>query len=460
MRFLRSIRVRLTIWYVILLAITLAVFCAGVYVAMRRTLYTNLHDSLESRVELVGGLVTEDGSLDTSGVEVPGDEVEGEEFARVFDPSGEVVFDNSSSRFPPPVDADAVNAALSGGTTRRQVDTAGPTLRVMTAPVRTDTGIVGAVEVGLADEVPETLNILLAIIAVGYPVALVVTSGGGVFLAGRALSPIDRLTRVARRIGAEDLSRRLNLDLPDDEIGRLARTFDEMIARLDAAFSRQRQFTADASHELRTPLTAIKGQTEVALQRDRDISGYKDVLRAVNSEVDRMMRLVGSLLTLARADAHQIPIARESVALGSVLADAVEQIRPAADSNRISIHLQNGQDVRLTADEDLLLQLMLNLLDNAVKYTPDGGAIEVSCSTTADHVELAVTDTGPGIPPEHLPHIFERFYRVDQARSRSQGSAGLGLSICKWIAEAHGGSILAHSAPGEGSTFTVRLPAS
>jgi heavy metal sensor kinase len=248
--------------------------------------------------------------------------------------------------------------------------------------------------------------------------------------------------------------------LPDDEVGRLASTFDEMIARLDEAFRRQRQFTADASHELRTPLTAIKGQTEVALQRDRDADTYREVLRKVNGEVDRMIRLIGSLLTLARADARQIPVSRESVDLGRLVTDAVEQIRPAAVDKAIALNVSSNGDIRLRADQDLILQLMLNLLDNSVKYTPRGGSIDLSCRAEGSHAEVTVADTGSGIPAEHLPHIFDRFYRVDKARTRAEGGAGLGLSISRWIAEAHGGTLRVESTPGRGSKFTLSLPVS
>jgi heavy metal sensor kinase len=266
------------------------------------------------------------------------------------------------------------------------------------------------------------------------------------------------VTRLARRISAEDLGQRLNLRSPDDEVGRLARTFDEMIARLDDAFRRQRQFTADASHELRTPLTAIKGQIDVALQRQRDPAAYRQVLQVVNEEVDRMIRLVGSLLTLARADAGQIPLAFEAVSLPDLVAGALEQVSPMASQRSVELQLVPSQAVTLRADEDLLLQLLLNLLDNAIKYTPAGGQVTVGWNVGAGQVELWVRDTGIGIASEHLPHLFDRFYRVEKARSRAEGRVGLGLAISRWIAEAHGGSISVDSAPGEGSTFTIRLP--
>ena len=458
MALFRSLRARLTLWYVLLLAITLAAFCGGVYLAMRQNLYANLDDSLESRAELVSGILTEEGTFDAD-VVIPGDPTEGEEFVRVYDESGEVVLDNSGPQFRPVTDEAAVDAALSGERDRRNVEVDGVDLRVLTSPVVADGETVGAVEVGLSrEEVQDTLNELLVIIGFAYPVALAVAGLGGAFLAGRALSPIDRLTRVARRISAEDLSQRLNMRLPDDEVGRLANTFDEMIARLDESFRRQRQFTADASHELRTPLTAIKGQTEVALQRDRDADTYREVLGKVNGEVDRMIRLVGSLLTLARADARQIPVGRESLNLSAVVTDAVEQIRPAASEKAISLYIRANSDIQLKADQDLILQLMLNLLDNSVKYTPSGGAIEVTLRTAGAKAEVAVADTGPGITSEHLPHIFDRFYRVDKARTRAEGGAGLGLSISRWIAEAHGGTLRVESAPGQGSKFTLSIP--
>jgi heavy metal sensor kinase len=458
MALFRPIRVRLTLWFVLLLAITLAIFCAALYLALRHNLNSTLNDSLESRAQIVAGLVVDVDRVDVAELTIPGDPVEGEEFVRVFDSSGNLVFDNSGEKFRPPDDPTAVSAALSGAKTRRDLDL-GPELRALTAPIRANGKVIGAVEVGLStDALHSTLRTLLVIIAVIYPLALIIASGGGVFLAGRALSPIDGLTRTARRISAEDLSQRLDLRLPDDEVGRLARTFDEMIARLDDAFRRQRQFTADASHELRTPLTAIKGQTEVALQRDRDPAEYRSVLRSVNVEVDRMIRLVSSLLTLARADAQQVPLTKESISLGALVSDAADQVRPAASNKGVSVRLRNGAGTQVTADQDLLLQLMLNLLDNAVKHTPLGGSIVISWSNQEGHAKVVVADEGPGIPSEHLPHIFDRFYRVDRARSRDGGGVGLGLSICRWIAEAHGGSIHADSSPGGGATFTVDLP--
>jgi signal transduction histidine kinase len=231
-----------------------------------------------------------------------------------------------------------------------------------------------------------------------------------------------------------------------------------MISRLDGAFQRQRQFTADASHELRTPLTAIKGQAEVALQRDRNPEAYRQSLAAIDNEADRMIRLTASLLNLARADSGQIPITLESVDVAEVIGAAAEQARPAAEQRRVRLILNSAPQVRLAGDKVLLIQLTLNLLDNAVKYSPPGGEVTVGCENNDSEVVLRVRDTGIGIEPDAITHIFDRFYRVDRARSRAEGGAGLGLSISRWIAEAHGGSISVQSEPGKGSTFSVRLP--
>lgn len=457
----RSIRFRLTLWYVGLLALVLAAFCAVLYLALRERLYAGLDDSLETRVEFVDALIsTGAGAPVVRGAEIPGDPLEGEQFVRIYDPAGEITFDNTTEDFPIPLDAASIRSAAAGDANHRTVEVDWAKLRVLSAPVVRDSQVAGVVEAGIEDDVQETLDILLIIIVLAYPLTLLVAGSVGLLIAGRALSPIDHITRTAEEIGAEDLSRRIDFQGPDDEVGRLARTFDDMIARLDAAFQRQRQFTADASHELRTPLTSIKLQTEIALQRDRDPAEYREVLIAVNAEVDRMTRLIENLLTLARADAAQIPLTRGIVDVGALVNSAADHVRPVALAGGISLGVEAGPTVSIVGDDDLLLQMLLNLLDNAVKYTPAGGAITAGWRAVDGSVEIFVSDTGAGIAPEHLPHVFDRFYRADPSRSRTAGGAGLGLSIARWIAEAHGGSMTAESVPGEGSTFTARLPLS
>ena len=456
----RSIRLRLTLWYVLLLAIILAAFSAGIYLALRHSLYANLDDSIEARAnDLLGIIRYEEGGPTLAGSLATDSPDLGEQFVRVYDASGNLTFDNSGEAGAVPIQGSAVEKALAGRSAARSVSAGDGSFRVFVVPIERDGQVTGALEVGRAsDDVVNTLSTLLLILAIAYPGTLAVASLGGVFLAGRALSPIDRITRLARRISAEDLGQRLDLRLPDDEVGRLARTFDEMIARLDEAFRRQRQFTADASHELRTPLTAVKGQVDVALSKPRDAEAYRQVIHAVNEEVDRMILLVGSLLTLARADARQIPISYDKVNLSELVASALEQVRPLAAQRGVTLQVVSSPDLTLQADEDLLLQLLLNLLDNAIKYTEARGEVSVGWEESGQQVRLWVRDTGVGIADEHLPHLFDRFYRVDKARSRAQGGVGLGLAINGWIVQTHGGSISVESSVGKGSTFTVWLP--
>ena len=371
MLFRPSIRLRLTLWYVLLLAVILAAFTSSVYLVLRQSLYHNLDESIESQASALLGAIQFGGDgpslhvVEASGD--PPDPEEAEQYVRVFDASRSLTFDNSAAMGQVPVDPQAVADALAGRSETRRLKVDGDPIRARMFPVVRDGQIVGALEVGLSeDDASDTLGTLLWIMGVAYPVTLVVAVLGGVFLAGRALSPVDKITRLARSLSADHLDQRLSLRLPDDEVGRLARTFDEMIARLDEAFRRQRQFTADASHELRTPLTVMKGQIDVSLQREREPEAYRQVLQAVNDEVDRLIRLAGSLLTLARADAGQIPLALEDIAVAGVVAGAVDQVRLTALQRGVELQFVPGNGVTIRADENLLLQLLLNLLDNAM----------------------------------------------------------------------------------------------
>ena len=321
-------RVRLTLWYVSLLAVILAVFGVGVYLTVRTTLHRNLDDSIETRANIVlAGIVFDNGQPVLPPTPSSSDD---DEFVRVVDIGS------------PPVETD-------------------PEIRVRRFPIVGNGETVGLLEVGQSREhVTESLSALLLTLGLAYPLTLLVAVLGGIFLAGRALAPVDSITDMARRVSAEDLGQRLDLRLPDDELGRLATTFDEMIERLDDAFRRQRRFTADASHELRTPLTVMKGQVEVALQQQRSPEDYRQVLRAVNEEVDRLIGLAGSLLTLARAEAGQIPLNLERIDVAELMSGAVEQVTPAATSNGLSVDLIPKASVSVLADEGLVLQLLLN----------------------------------------------------------------------------------------------------
>jgi len=462
---LRPIRVRLTLWYVLLLAIVLVAFGGAVYLALGFTRTSDVDDILSSSAALLAGAVEMDAQGQLSSWRDP---QQGEHVWRVLTPSGQVVaLSNSPVTDALPDDPAILQAALERGEVIQTARVEDELLRLYTAPVVRGQELVGFVQVGFSvDDIQETLTAFRWILVLAVPATLALASVGGLFLASRALRPVDEITRAAQTISARDLSQRLDLDLPDDELGRLARTFDAMIERLDHAFQRQRRFTADASHELRTPLTVIKGDLSLALARPRDAETYRRVLVEVNEEVDQMGRLVDRLLALARADAEGITLDRQTVDLSALLSDVTEQLQPHAEAKGLELTAQIAPRLTASVDVDALTQVVLNLLDNAIKYTPAPGRVRLCAQRAGSEVRIAVSDSGPGIPAEHLPHIFDRFYRVDRARSRDPsatlraglGGAGLGLSIARELARAHGGDITVHSVPGEGSTFTVRLP--
>jgi heavy metal sensor kinase len=243
-----------------------------------------------------------------------------------------------------------------------------------------------------------------------------------------------------------------------DEVGRLAATFNRMLDRLERSFARQRQFTADASHELRTPLAMLTSEAELALSRERTADEYRQALSSVRSDADRMTRLVNELLLLARAEAGQEQLELEPLALDELAADVVEAMQPLAETRGVRLERGCLEAVRVRGDQSRLTQLLVNLVDNGLKYTPAGGRVTVSVGPEDGQAVLRVADNGPGIAAEHLPHLFERFYRVDKARSRAAGGTGLGLAISRWIVEAHGGQVSVASQTGAGTTFTVQLP--
>jgi heavy metal sensor kinase len=331
--------------------------------------------------------------------------------------------------------------------------------RVLTVPVTAGGRLVGLLQVARAEQDVETaLRQLVTLLALLVPATLMVASAGGLFLAARALNPIDQITRAADQIEAEDLSRRLEAPATPDEVGRLATTFNRMLDRLERSFRRQREFSADASHELRTPLAMLTSEADLALSRERPPAEYRQALASIRADAERMTQLVNELLLLSRAEAGQERLEREPLALGQLAADVVEAMQPLAETRGVRLAAGQLEPLQVDGDQGRLTQLLVNLVDNGLKYTPSGGQVTVSVGLEAGQALLRVADSGPGIAAEHLPHLFERFYRVDRARSRAAGGTGLGLAICRWIAEAHGGQIEVASQPGAGATFSVRLP--
>jgi two-component system, OmpR family, sensor kinase len=281
--------------------------------------------------------------------------------------------------------------------------------------------------------------------------------GGGWWLTGRAIRPIANISATAGRISAGNLAERIDVAEADTELGQLASVLNSTFARLEAAFAQQRQFTADASHELRTPLAVIITEAQTALARERDASEYRQTLEDCLSTAQQMRRLVESLLELARFDAGQESMKRELFDLSQVARECVGLVRPLAERRRIRIDC-NLPTIRCPGDAARISQVVTNLLTNAIGFNHEEGAVLIELEAQDSVVLLKVQDTGPGIPTQDLPHIFERFYRVDKARSSVQGRTGLGLAICKAIVDAHGGSIEVSSQPGGGSAFLIKLP--
>jgi len=297
------------------------------------------------------------------------------------------------------------------------------------------------------------------VLLLGFPIAVLLAGVGGYALARKALAPIDSMGTQAKTISAERLGDRLSIENSEDELGKLGTVFNDMLGRLQAAFDQLRRFTADASHELRTPLTAIRSVGEVALQDQRSPVEYRDVIGSMLEEVDRLTRLSESLLALSRADAGHVQLQREEIPLIRVAREASSVVEVLAEEKRQHIDIEGDANVLVSVDRLILRQAVVNLLDNAIKYSPGESQILVRVQSGGDkQVFLDVVDQGPGIPSEHQAYVFDRFYRVDRARTREWGGAGLGLSITRWAVEAHGGEITLKSEEGHGCTFRVSLP--
>jgi two-component system OmpR family sensor kinase len=331
-------------------------------------------------------------------------------------------------------------------------------LRTYTVPLETERGPVGLLQVGinlqLFDVTLSTLATVLLLLAI---IAMVLSILAAWFMTGRALAPLSTVTQVATQITrADDLGRRIPLsDNPDDEVGQLIQAFNETMERLEQLFTMQRRFLADVSHELRTPLTVIKGNVGLI----RKVGADEESLGSIETEVDRLTRLVGDLLFLAQAESGQVPFDLSAVELDAILLEVFQQMRVLA-GERVSISIDEIDQIQVKGDRDRLKQVMLNLVGNAIQYTPAGGKVKLALGRVEEQAWLKVSDSGPGIPTEDLPHIFERFYRGEKSRHRSANSGfGLGLSIAYYIITFHQGTIEVESGAGKGTTFIVRLPA-
>jgi heavy metal sensor kinase len=451
---LQSIGVRLTLWYSLAFAVALVLLGGAMWLTVRQSLYHAIDEALRERV--AGIIIFIQDHKDRLYL----DEVK-EEFRahgdlfQVFDSGGGWVHQAET------LAGTSVPSPEGKGPEPQFENLASPTgaLRFVSQTVEIDGhGYVVQAAAPLRD-LQQGLRDALWVLVPMFPLALLLASAAGYWVSRRALAPVAAITETARSITAENLKQRLDVPSTGDELARLSATLNDMIARLESSFGRVSQFTADASHELRTPLAVMRTTAEVALRARADDVERTAALEQIVAEVGRTSNLVENLLQLAKADSGNERLAMGRVDVVALGREAATEIDVLAKTKgiRLASELPNGA-VHVHGDPRALRQLLLILLDNAVKYTPAGGRVELAIAATDGHASLSVRDTGIGISAEDVPHIFDRFYRVDRARSRAQGGAGLGLAIGQWIAEAHGGDILVESELECGSVFRVRLP--
>jgi heavy metal sensor kinase len=461
-----AIRTRLTLWYTAVLLATLLVISALSYSLVRRSLVVDLDESLLAAAQVISDTTL--APQTPAGVEPERllREILGADFYdkvfRMLDRRGDPGLESMSRGADAlPLSAAARSNAARGRRSFETVRTAsGAHLRLLTMPVVRNGQITHIVQVGMPTaRVEHTLvrfvEALLLLIAPGLLLAAI----GGAMIARAALRPVDEIAGIARRITAEDLTRRVPRRGTRDELDQLTATLNEMLARLDAAFTQLRRFAADAAHELRTPLTVLRGGLEVALRNPRSAAEYERVLRSSLEEVERLGRLAEDLLLFSRATAG-LEGTRTSVDLQPLVVDAADVGLRLAQPRGVRVYVKEAAPATVLGDGRALRRVILNLVENAVKYTPPGGTVEIALAREDLWAVLAVTDTGPGIDAADLTRVFEPFVRLDAARARETGGTGLGLAIAQAIVVAHGGTIGVDSALGTGSTFTVRLPLS
>jgi heavy metal sensor kinase len=454
----RSIRFRLTAWYAAIVAVVFAVAAIGTWLALRASIHETADKDLRARLKFVrtfleeqklepgaGPLTDELGELEAAAP--AGTNI------RIADSNGRWIYRSPSTKGWSP-NAPAPAALSARGRTETIVANGIP-VRVLSAPVPP-----GILQIGIAiDEYYDMLGDFTWTVALASPLLLLLASAAGYWMSGRALRPVDQITRTARQIGAENLSERLPLRGTGDELDRLSETLNAMLVRLEAAFAKITQFTADASHELRTPVAIMRTTAEVTRAKPRTMEEHTNAWDVIVTQTERTSQLIEDLLLLARADAGFDGLAFEAMNLAQTIRDACAEMEPVAMAASLKLASSAPSECQISGDAEAIRRLVLILLDNAIKYTPAGGEIRVGLKNDGHRkAVIEVRDNGAGISSEDLPHIFDRFYRASQDRSRSTGGAGLGLSIAQWIATRHGGEIAVESTVGAGSVFRAFLP--
>jgi heavy metal sensor kinase len=459
-----TLRSRLTILYASLLTAALLLYAAGVSAFFLHNLHEQVDSSLGRDVETVEGVLSMDagGALKISAHdgEAAHEERDHGYLLEVWSQEGQLLYrtDQLHGQALGPVPASIALGRQSAHSIRLP---SGMRVRTISRIHHMGKNLALVVRLGVNEEpLWNEFWEMVSELAIGLPVAVILVALTGYLVAARALKPVDAMAQRASQITAEQLNERLRIENPGDELGQLGTAFNTALARLERSFEQLRRFTADASHELRTPLTAIKSVGEVSLGMQGDVNYYRDAIGSMLEETNRLAHLVDCLLTMARADAGRVQLHRTGVNLHELVEEACRLLEVLAEEKQQTIAVEGDIFVAVLADKTILRQAVVNLVHNAVKFSPVNGSVRVVVGGPEKAAAIEVHDSGPGIPAEHRDHIFERFYRVDKARARAAGGAGLGLSIAEWAVGMHGGTIEVECPPGGGSIFRIRLPKS
>ena len=448
----KSFRLQLTAWYVAFFALLLGGFSGFLYWRVERSLNARVESSLAATVQTAATLFADE--LDELGGNAP---AAAAEIVRELRAPSHVAFFENGRLLDAAAPIRGISIPLAPGA-RLLAGFGAHGARMIAAPLRWRGREFTIAVVEPLDGIAAELDTIRRVLYAALPLALLIAGAGGFLLAHKSIAPVVAIAAQAEAITDRSLHTRLAAPGARREFARLTAVINDLLERLDHSFERMRDFMADASHELRTPLAIVRGEADVALAQKRQPAEYRESLGIIQDEARRLTRLVEDLLNLARADAGHQRLQPEEIYLNELLEECCRSAQSQARRKQVQLTAPPHPDVPMRGDPELLRRMISNLLDNAIRYTPAGGLVEAKLEAGSGSAMLRVSDTGVGIPPESLSRIFERFYRVDKSRSRSEGGFGLGLAIVKWIVEAHHGEIAVSSSPNQGATFTVTLP--
>jgi heavy metal sensor kinase len=464
----RYIRDRLTLWYVAIFGVVLGIYILGACFLQYWQLGEQLHHAEIEDLETVEGLLyfTPDGQLflHENYHSHPQSKLLLDRYMEVLAPDGEVLFRNDKLHG---MDLGVAPSPHEGeiGYLARRLRLADGTPILAISHIHNLQGHALLLRVAYSTEpIRQQLEEFVGLLLLAMPFALVAAGFAGYRLAGKALNPLEQMAQQTLRITSQRLNERIPVENPRDEFGHMARVLNGLLARLEESFEKLRHFTSDVSHELRTPLAAMRSVGEVGLQEDHSTAKYRDIIGSMLEEVARLTAMIDTLLTIAHADSGEMRLNRSTLTLRDLAQESVTIVSVLAEDKKQTISIVGDSQLGLSADRSFLRMAIQNLLDNAVKYSPSGSAITLHLRDDRDtlegpaFVELAIEDEGPGIPEDKAVLVFDRFYRVDEGRTRDSGGAGLGLAIAKWAVEAHGGTITVKPRTPNGSVFSIRLP--